>query len=236
MGAIVSVSEVWEPFVPQDELDRFSEKGFGADEEPGERPLLLVIDVVESFLGPREVGSGTQAPADCGPMGWERLPNIVELLDRARSAGTPVVYCKGDLAGRLQVGGSVKMELDPQVARANHDTQFPPEISPLENEWVISKTKASALNSTPLEAYLVRHKIDTIVACGVSTSGCVRATVVDAFSFGMRVFVVEPACFDRSNFAHAASLFDIQQKYGTVVDLTRGGEILDRNSQRSAQT
>ena len=72
---------------------------------------------------------------------------------------------------------------------------------------------------TPLSAALVRQGVDTLVFCGVSTSGCVRASVVDGFSHGFQTFVVDECCFDRSAFAHAANLFDMNAKYAVVLSL-----------------
>ena len=96
---------------------------------------------------------------------------------------------------------------------------FPEMIKPREQDWVLAKTKASAFFQTPLSAYLIREGVDTLVFCGVSTSGCVRATVVDGFSHGFRSFVVDECCFDRSEFAHAANLFDMNAKYAAVVSV-----------------
>jgi nicotinamidase-related amidase len=84
---------------------------------------------------------------------------------------------------------------------------------------VLAKTKTSGFFQTPLAAHLVREHVDTAVVCGVSTSGCVRATAVDAFSHGFATFVIDDCCFDRSWFAHCANLFDLQAKYASVVSL-----------------
>jgi nicotinamidase-related amidase len=95
---------------------------------------------------------------------------------------------------------------------------FPPAIAPADGEWVLEKTKASAFFQTPLSAYLVRQGADTVVVCGCSTSGCVRATAVDAASHGFNTLVVDDCAFDRSAFAHATNLFDLT-KYAAVVSL-----------------
>jgi maleamate amidohydrolase len=84
---------------------------------------------------------------------------------------------------------------------------------------VLPKTKASGFFQTPLAAYLTKQQIDTAVVCGVSTSGCVRATAVDAHSHGYTTFVIDDCCFDRSYFAHCANLFDLDAKYASVVSL-----------------
>jgi hypothetical protein len=91
---------------------------------------------------------------------------------------------------------------------------------------VLEKTKASAFFQTPLSAYLIKQGVDTAVVCGVSTSGCVRASAVDAFSHGFITIVVDDCCFDRSHFAHCANLFDLQAKYAAVLSLEELRDIL----------
>jgi hypothetical protein len=112
---------------------------------------------------------------------------------------------------------------------------FPESIAPQAGEWVLEKTKASAFFQTPLASYMVKNQIDSVVVCGVSTSGCVRASVVDSFSNGFTTFVVDDCCFDRSNFAHCANLFDMNAKYATVVSSDElSGMLLGRQMQGRA--
>ncbi|MFI7675969.1 isochorismatase family protein [Actinophytocola sp. NPDC049390] len=210
---------VWDEFVPAGELERLRERGFGGEVEAGSRVCLLVIDVTLSFIS-------TDYPTGCGQVGRDRLPAIVKLLDHARELGVPRVLTCGSAPDAVFVGGAVKLSSDPATARRVHEAPFPPELTPRDDEYVLSKAKASAFFGTPLLTYLTRHGVDTLVVCGTTTSGCVRATVVDAASYGFRVLVAEDACFDRSPFAHAANLFDIQLKYGSVVDTGRAIELM----------
>ena len=92
-----------------------------------------------------------------------------------------------------------------------------PEIAPLETEYVVEKAKASAFFGTPLTSYFQRHGIDTLIVCGTSTSGCVRASVIEAFSHGYRVFLVEECVFDRSELSHAVNLYEMNAKYASVI-------------------
>lgn len=210
---------VWDEFVPPGELERLRERGFGGPVEVGARPAVLVIDVTLSFIS-------TDYPTGCGQVGWDRLPAIVKLVDHARELGIPRVLTCGSAPDAVFVGGAVKLSRDADVARRVHGAPFPDELAPRDDEYVLSKAKASAFFGTPLLTYLTQQGVDTLIVCGTTTSGCVRATVVDAASYGFRVLVPEDACFDRSPFAHAANLFDIQLKYGSVVDTGRAIELM----------
>jgi maleamate amidohydrolase len=210
---------VWDTVVPDAELRALEGRGFGGDVALGERPCLVVVDVVMSFLGRRPGDpDGEDYVTGCGDAGWERLPRIVKVLEAARAAGIPRVLTKGSPDAAAVVGGAIKLSGDPDRARRTHSAGFPREISPEDDEFVLEKTKASAFFCTPLLTYLHQQRVDSVIIVGTTTSGCVRATAVDASSYGYPTVVVEDACFDRSAFAHAANLFDIQMKYGSVVD------------------
>lgn len=211
------MSAVWDPYVPAEERERLSGSGFGTPVSLGKRPALVVVDVVMSFLGRRPGDEeGMDYATSCGEMGWRRLPLICSLLESARAAAIPRVLTKGSPAEVGFVGGAIKLSQEPELARATHGAPFPDEITPRYDEFVIEKTKASSFFQTPLLTYFTKCGVDSLIVAGATTSGCVRATVVDAISYGYPVLVAEDACFDRSPFAHAANLFDIQMKYGTV--------------------
>lgn len=160
----------------------------------------------------------------CPETGWARLPTIVELVDAMRDLAVPVVFTRGDPVDKEFCGGSVKRTSAGDVARQVHESPFPAELVPRDGEYVLAKPKASAFFGTPLTSYLVRRGIDTLVLAGTTTSGCVRATAVDAASNNFRVGVVADACFDRSDFTHAANLLDIDLKYGDVIASTEAVE------------
>jgi nicotinamidase-related amidase len=218
---------VWDTVVPEAELRGLQQRGFGTDVTLGERPCLVVVDVVMSFLGRRPGDTdGEDYVTGCGEVGWKRLPTVVKILEAARAAGIPRVLTKGSPDAAAVVGGAIKLSGDPDRARRTHSAGFPREIVPADDEFVLEKTKASAFFCTPLLAYLHQQRVDSVMVVGTTTSGCIRATAVDAASYGYPTIVVEDACFDRSAFAHAANLFDIQMKYGTVVDSARAIDML----------
>jgi maleamate amidohydrolase len=212
--------QTWEETIPAEDREVYAQAGFGTTTPFGSRPCLIVVDVVESFLGPRP---GTPASdADfmaCGPYGWDRLPNIVRLTDAARAAAVPVVFTKGDLTAKRFCGGSVKATAAPERSIAIHTTDFPRELQPRADEYVLEKARPSAFFGTPLVTYLHRMSIDTIVVAGTTTSGCIRSTVIDSAAHGFTTFVVEDACFDRSAFSHTVNTFEMHQKYAEVVDV-----------------
>lgn len=213
------MTESWRNVVPARDREILERADFGGRQPWGHRPALLIVDVVRSFTGSKPqdalqaIGEYTTS---CGTSAWDTLPRMRQVLDAARAAGVPVVYTKGDVESRIACGGSVKND-DPQRTRRVHSTPIAGEIAPRDGEFVISKTKASAFFQTALAIYLVRHQVDSLIIMGTATSGCVRASVVDGFSHGYPIFLVSDGCFDRSQFFHDVTLYDLNTKYATVV-------------------
>ncbi len=211
----------WLKGVPEDERRAYEKAGFGGQIEIGENTALIVIDVTYGFCGdPGQTLDEAIAKYStaCGPVSWESMPRIARLIEMFRELDRPVIYTRSapddtPFSGRATKSKRIAKNLAPE-----HNV-IPDDIKPRADEWVLEKTKASAFFQTPLASYLVRQKIDTVVVCGVSTSGCVRASVVDCFSNGFPTLVVDDCCFDRSNYAHCANLFDMNAKYASVVSL-----------------
>lgn len=212
-----AAASVWESVVPKHELEFLEGAGFGVPTPLGDRPCLVVIDVIKSFLGPRPGTDEPDYPTSCGEVGWQRLPAIVRLVDAAREAGLPIVFCTGWPNSAKVVGGAIKLSRGSATAEAVHAAPLPEELQPRDDEFVMQKTKASAFFQTPLLTFMHQRKADSVILVGTTTSGCIRASAVDGSSYGFPVTVVEDATFDRSEFAHASNLFDIQMKYGNVV-------------------
>jgi maleamate amidohydrolase len=227
----------WLAMIPEADLRTYRDSGFLA-EMPGSRSGrtprlgLLVIDCTWSFCGSEGLTleqAIAEFPTACGPAAWDALPRVAQLLAMFRRAGLPIVFTHSDVNDTPHTGKATKSTRPPPSAP--HAEDFPPLITPLPSEWVLAKTKASAFFGTPLTSYLVRAGIDKLVVCGVSTSGCVRASVVDGFSHGFAPIVVDDCCFDRSEFAHAANLFDMQAKYATVLSLAEIVQLLPNNAE-----
>jgi nicotinamidase-related amidase len=210
----------WQEMIPESERRFYNKVGFLDDMSPGTRSALVVVDVTMGFCG--SVGLSLdeairEFPTACGPMSWETMPRIARLIDLFRGEGLPIVYTLSDTNSTPFTGKATKSKRGGLPAPGYND--FPAAIQPRAGEWVLAKTKASGFFQTPLASYLAREQINSVVVCGVSTSGCVRATAVDSHSHGYTTFVVDDCCFDRSYFAHCANLFDLDAKYASVVSV-----------------
>ncbi|MBI4594607.1 MAG: isochorismatase family protein [Candidatus Rokubacteria bacterium] len=218
------MDRAWDRLIPESEMAVFRAAGYGRRGEWGRRPALLVVDVNYNFIGDRPepiLESIKRWRNSCGEIGWQAIPRIAELLQAARHAAVPVFYStQGYRPTRLGAGSWAQKNarvLTDSEERQRMGAEIVKEIAPLPDEVVIRKNKPSAFFGSPLVSHLVGLGIDTVVIAGTTTSGCVRATAVDAFSYDYRVVVVEDCVFDRSPTSHAITLFDLQAKYADVV-------------------
>jgi maleamate amidohydrolase len=179
----------------------------------GLRPALLVIDVNVGFTDP-------ESPLACDLTGV--VVAIQRLLGEARAAGLPVVYTtvSYDEGDRLAAAAFIdKIPALLTLEAGSRWVEIDPRIAPLPDEPVLNKLFASAFFGTPLSSLLTAAGCDGVIVTGASTSGCVRATVVDALQHGFRPVVPREAVGDRNPAAHQANLYDIDTKYGDVVSL-----------------
>jgi maleamate amidohydrolase len=179
--------------------------GFGA------RPALLVVDVNVGFTDPA-------SPLVC------ELDGVIEaigrLLEEARRAALPVVYTTVSYGEGDKVAAAAFIDKIPALLTLEAGSRWveiDPRIGPRSGEPVLNKLFASAFFGTPLSSLLAAAGCDSVVVTGASTSGCVRATVVDAIQHGYRPVVPREAVGDRNPAAHEANLYDIDAKYGDVV-------------------
>jgi nicotinamidase-related amidase len=184
----------------------------------GDRPALLAIDLYNRAYaggsGPvREINR--QFRGACGEYGWNAVPPTKKLFAAARRAGIPVIYT----TGTVRQGRVKSTNRDHGRELTNHDYDIKEEFTPEEGDLVIAKERASGFYGTPLIAYLHRMKVESLIVCGESTSGCVRATVVDGYSNGFHVSIAEECVFDRSMLSHKVNLFDLHHKYADVMHL-----------------
>jgi nicotinamidase-related amidase len=179
----------------------------------GQRPALIVIDVNRGFTDPA-------SPLVCD------LDSVVEaiarLLDEARAAGVPVVFTtvSYDEGGKHTAAAFIdKIPALATLEAGSPWVEIDPRIASRVGEPVLNKLFASAFFGTALSSFLAANGCDSLIVTGASTSGCVRATVVDAIQHGYRPVVPREAVGDRNPEAHAANLYDIDTKYGDVVSV-----------------
>ncbi len=187
------------------------DEGFAGTLSPGRRPVVLAIDLMRAYFDP---ASPLCLPSrDC-------LASGARVLAAARANGVPVIHTRVEFAPDGSDGGVFvrKVPALEHLYGGGPLSELMPEVAPVEGELVITKQYASAFFGTSLASTLVARGIDTVVLVGVSTSGCIRATGVDAVQHGFIPLVVRDAVGDRTPQTHDANLFDLQAKYAEVVD------------------
>jgi maleamate amidohydrolase len=209
----------WETIFSEAERALAKKAGIGMRQSFGKRPALIIIDVNNAFIGsvPKPVlESVEEYYTSCGEKGWAALEHIQKLLLACRSKHVPVIYTTNDAVTRQFCWGPAKSAA-PLKTLDLKGQEIAEMIKPLPSELVVRKTKASAFFGTPLREVLHDLNVDSLFVCGTTTSGCVRATIVDAFSCGLRCFLVEEGTFDRFELSHLVNLWDINAKYADVI-------------------
>lgn len=222
----MSTEPVWNRFLTPRDREMWAISGYGARAGFGTRPALIVVDVNYNFTGDRSepiLDSIKRWRNSCGEDAWKAVPVIRSLIGAAHDRKLPVIYTTGTRrpdnwdAGSWAWKNSRNAE-DVGGRIANVDgNAIVHELSPQPQDIVIYKHKPSAFFGTPLASFLTDLGCDSLLVTGTTTSGCVRATVIDAFSYNFRVTVVEEGCFDRAQASHAMSLCDMHAKYADVV-------------------
>jgi maleamate amidohydrolase len=209
----------WKDIVPPEVLEIYS--SYRRKVFVGESPALLAVDLYELVYrgGPRPPAELARTrPSSCGEFAYAAIEPTKRLFAGARRAGLPVFYSTGDVRAEsrpslVTATKRNKPPLDPA------DYAIRPEFKPQPQDVVIAKQRASVFFGTPLIAHLTQLGVRSLIVCGESTSGCVRASVVDAYSHGFHVVLVEECCFDRSILSHKVNLFDMHHKYCDVIHI-----------------
>lgn len=217
---------IWERFLTDQDRAHLAAKGALALFGFGSRPAVLSIDNYRQVIGdePEPLLEAIETwPGAVGLAGWEALPHISRLLEVARSVEIPVLHVTGLLEEESNVMGwwerpGASQEPDDDASKLRR-FDIVEQAAPLAGEVVVRKTAPSAFFGTPLLGHLISTGVDTLIVCGESTSGCVRASVVDACAYRFNVVVVEEAVYDRHEASHAINLFDMHQKYADVLGI-----------------
>jgi maleamate amidohydrolase len=191
----------------------YETRGIGARIGLGKSPAVLVVDMTRPFTDPSHPVGSDQTTA---------LQHIARLLEVARDHNVPVVYTtmayldetRDAVTWGRKMPALRHLRLDDPAA-----TQIDPRIAPTANDFVLSKRAPSAFFETGLVPLLIPMRIDTVIVTGCATSGCIRASVVDALSYGYRVAVPAECVSDRAPEPHAANIFDMDAKYADVLSV-----------------
>jgi maleamate amidohydrolase len=228
----MTTEPIWNRFLTPRDKKMWAASGYGARAGFGTRPSLVVIDVNYNFTGDRSepiLESIRRWRNSCGEDAWNAVPVISCLIDAAHRKCLPVVYSTGVKRLDNWDAGSWAWKNKRNAEDVTKNNSNPDgnaivaELAPQPHDIVIYKNKPSVFFGTPFTSFLTDLGCDSLLVTGATTSGCVRATVIDAFSYNYRVAVVEEACFDRSQVSHAVSLCDMHAKYADVV---RAEEVL----------
>jgi len=205
---------LWSGILSPEEVQVYDRIGWKRpSRQPGAAPALLLIDLENNFTGDRPepiLDSIGRYRYSCGPHAWESLPHIRHLLDASREAGIPILYTRG---------AEDPPNPTPDERRAGREIVDP--LTPAPGERVFEKRAASAFYAGGLLPHLIHTHTDTLLVCGCTTSGCVRASVVDADAYRFRTIVVAEGVFDRAVLPHRVNLFDMAAKYAAVWPLAR---------------
>lgn len=228
---------IWDTYISERDRAVYEASGYGARGGFGKRPAVVIVDVNYAFTGDRNVPIMESIKTwrnSCGEAGWAAIPPTQRLLAAARDRQIPVFYTTGTEARPDQFERGSWLHKN---KRAAEDKTSPVksvdgrtivnEIAPLPHEIVINKLKPSAFVGTPLTNFLIDLGVDSLIVTGTTTSGCVRGTVIDAFSANYKVTVVEECCFDRFDVSHAVNLFDMNAKYADVIGIDETVEYLE---------
>lgn len=220
----------WFPTISPADEQLYAAAGFGRSAGFGTNVALLVIDVQYRTVGHARVPIGeamAEYPTATGNRGWAAVDNISRLLAASRASEAPVLFPYVAPKTATTPGGF--RGKSPSLASPDLAAyEFVAEAAPIEGERLVAKDQPSAFFGTNLVSSLVQLGIDTVLISGCTTSGCVRASAVDAFSFGFKVGVISDAVYDRTDSVHAASLFDLSSKYADVVDTTEAIAVIER--------
>jgi len=196
-------------------------KAFAGHLQPGAKPALLIVDVVMAYLDPQSPLYAAAEPA---------LASNERLVAAARAAGVPVYFTNVEYQAGGADGGYFFRKVPALSAfiKGSPMGLFPPTLQPGPDDVVVTKQYASAFFGTSLASTLHSAGIDTLLITGFSTSGCVRASALDALQYGFIPLVVRDACADRHPAPHEANLFDLQAKYAEVVSEAEACALISR--------
>jgi maleamate amidohydrolase len=230
------MARIWDHLLTDEDREVYASGVFGGAVGIGDQPAVVVVDVLNKSIGDEPLpileAMARFGKSCCGEYGWAAIPHIQVVIAAARHAGMPVVYTIPQAPAARPAETLERFEekmpgwMDYSGSRDGY--AFADEIAPQPGDIVIEKPTASSFYRTDLEEQLHAAGIDTLIVTGGATSGCVRATVVDAHARGLRINVVEDGVFDRGQVTHAMNLFDMQAKYADVIPSAQAVRRIER--------
>lgn len=214
---------VWDDILGAEDREIIERGGYGRTRGLGSRPALVIIDCQYNHIGAERpiLDQLDEWPAGAGERGWAIVRRIEPLLGTARRGGVPVIYtryCHSERGARFDSFAKKRGRDLSAFVDGAPGTRIVAELAPMDGDLVLDKVHASAFYGTALLSYLIGLKVDSLLVTGVSTSGCVRATVVEAASLNYNVAVLSDCVTDRILVSHKASLLDLWMKYADVID------------------
>jgi maleamate amidohydrolase len=209
----------WRDAIPEADIKLYT--GWRRETFVGPRPALLAIDLYDLVYrgGPHSPYELNDRFANsCGIYAHAAIAPTKRLFAAARAAGLPVFYCTQDTRPNNRPPGAASTRRQRPTPGGDPYAIYH-EFTPQPADIVIYKQRASAFAGTPLFSHLALLGIQSLIVCGESTSGCVRASVVDAYSNGFHVTIVEQCTYDRAELIHKVNLFDLHHKYADVMHL-----------------
>lgn len=224
------MSRIWDDVLTERDRAVLKKGGWGKSRGLGKKPCLMIIDPQYNYIGEDKPILEQQDlwPTGCGAEAWAGIRKIKKLIEYARLKKIPIIYTRQVQKKTLAFNGFSKKadRKGDSFLEGHKGTQIVEEIAPLEEDLVVNKSYASAFYGTAMVSYFNGLGIDTILMTGGTTSGCVRATVVDAITRNYNVAVIEDCVFDRIEISHKVSLFEMWMKYCDVISLKEGLDYL----------
>ncbi len=225
---------IWDDVIPEADRKIYETAGWSKPGGFGKRPALLLVDIIYNFVGDPEepiMDSIKKWRYSCGTVGWDGVRATARLVAKAREKKIPLFYTQWERRDDfLDMGRwndkNYRVD-DPIDVTGHHGNEIVKEVAPQPHDMVFVKKKPSAFFATSLASYLIDFGVDTVILTGTTTSGCIRSTAIDAFSYNYYTILPEECVWDRGQLSHKVNMFDINAKYGDVTPLANVLSYLD---------